>query len=115
MSDMVHRPASTQIHRGTPCKLRYPGLHGVVACKAAEFRIPVKRQVNFRTFTQIINHSTVQRESVLSRYEGSLLNIQPAPARFGKEGEIFDGRGRSEEHTSELQSRGHLVCRLLLE
>src|SRR5439155_20124795 len=23
--------------------------------------------------------------------------------------------GRSEEHTSELQSRGHLVCRLLLE
>src|SRR5437870_6945936 len=25
------------------------------------------------------------------------------------------GQGRSEEHTSELQSRGHLVCRLLLE
>src|SRR5439155_8630800 len=25
------------------------------------------------------------------------------------------GFGRSEEHTSELQSRGHLVCRLLLE
>src|SRR3989442_8659819 len=26
-----------------------------------------------------------------------------------------DGKGRSEEHTSELQSRPHLVCRLLLE
>src|SRR5690625_5896118 len=26
-----------------------------------------------------------------------------------------DYRDRSEEHTSELQSRGHLVCRLLLE
>src|SRR5690625_6670124 len=26
-----------------------------------------------------------------------------------------DWAGRSEEHTSELQSRGHLVCRLLLE
>src|SRR5439155_15420631 len=26
-----------------------------------------------------------------------------------------DHRIRSEEHTSELQSRGHLVCRLLLE
>src|SRR5690625_6605706 len=25
------------------------------------------------------------------------------------------GNGRSEEHTSELQSRGHLVCRLLLD
>src|SRR5215510_15800817 len=28
---------------------------------------------------------------------------------------IKAGEGRSEEHTSELQSRGHLVCRLLLE
>src|SRR5438552_14933238 len=26
-----------------------------------------------------------------------------------------DGRSRSEEHTSELQSPDHLVCRLLLE
>src|SRR5690625_6646084 len=31
-------------------------------------------------------------------------------------GEHSDGTiGRSEEHTSELQSRGHLVCRLLRE
>src|SRR5690625_5569049 len=28
---------------------------------------------------------------------------------------IIPVRQRSEEHTSELQSRGHLVCRLLLE
>src|SRR5690625_5984537 len=27
----------------------------------------------------------------------------------------FEDQKRSEEHTSELQSRGHLVCRLLLE
>src|ERR1039458_5536619 len=27
----------------------------------------------------------------------------------------FDAHGRSEEHTSELQSLRHLVCRLLLE
>src|SRR2546422_5205630 len=27
----------------------------------------------------------------------------------------LDAEGRSEEHTSELQSRLHLVCRLLLE
>src|SRR5690625_2582005 len=30
-------------------------------------------------------------------------------------GVIVEHLGRSEEHTSELQSRGHLVCRLLLE
>src|SRR5439155_17465300 len=29
--------------------------------------------------------------------------------------ELLDAYVRSEEHTSELQSRGHLVCRLLLE
>src|SRR5690625_7336365 len=28
---------------------------------------------------------------------------------------VTGSRTRSEEHTSELQSRGHLVCRLLLE
>src|SRR5690625_6838352 len=27
---------------------------------------------------------------------------------------VENARSRSEEHTSELQSRGHLVCRLLL-
>src|SRR5690625_2803627 len=36
-----------------------------------------------------------------------------APFDFG--GEERDEPSRSEEHTSELQSRGHLVCRLLLE
>src|SRR2546422_4720996 len=30
-------------------------------------------------------------------------------------GTLHDGEARSEEHTSELQSRLHLVCRLLLE
>src|SRR5690625_6929028 len=30
-------------------------------------------------------------------------------------GALYVKAGRSEEHTSELQSRGHLVCRLLLE
>src|SRR5687768_18331990 len=34
-------------------------------------------------------------------------------ADFGQDRGGFDGR--SEEHTSELQSRLHLVCRLLLE
>src|SRR5207253_10355637 len=29
--------------------------------------------------------------------------------------QAVEERHRSEEHTSELQSRGHLVCRLLLE
>src|SRR3712207_7015492 len=38
---------------------------------------------------------------------------RPRPRRVG--GRARSGRGRSEEHTSELQSRQYLVCRLLLE
>src|SRR5690554_7786151 len=34
---------------------------------------------------------------------------------FAKEENYKDLQKRSEEHTSELQSRPHLVCRLLLE
>src|SRR5690625_6172652 len=36
---------------------------------------------------------------------------------FGRRpaGRVRASPSRSEEHTSELQSRGHLVCRLLLE
>src|SRR5207253_11329918 len=47
------------------------------------------------------------------------LGVRPtvkAGARPLLEVFVFDkGPRRSEEHTSELQSRGHLVCRLLLE
>src|SRR2546422_8337845 len=38
---------------------------------------------------------------------------RPAGHRLGHQS--VDDRHRSEEHTSELQSRLHLVCRLLLE
>src|SRR5690625_7638437 len=43
---------------------------------------------------------------------GSPISV---PVGTGTLGRIMDVLGRSEEHTSELQSRGHLVCRLLLE
>src|SRR5437870_13821675 len=43
----------------------------------------------------------------------------PMMPKFGLDtilcGRLATPFGRSEEHTSELQSRGHLVCRLLLE
>src|SRR5439155_26281988 len=42
---------------------------------------------------------------------GPAVPRPPAPWRRPASGR----RSRSEEHTSELQSRGHLVCRLLLE
>src|SRR3712207_8068643 len=41
--------------------------------------------------------------------------LQAARLRPGPRGGARDSWARSEEHTSELQSRQYLVCRLLLE
>src|SRR2546422_2363935 len=40
--------------------------------------------------------------------------VKSAPERIAPQADAVPG-ARSEEHTSELQSRLHLVCRLLLE
>src|SRR5690554_7602582 len=52
--------------------------------------------------------------------ENTLVVITPAVPKSHSEWNYFIDNGfeikkRSEEHTSELQSRPHLVCRLLLE
>src|SRR5690606_39298291 len=41
--------------------------------------------------------------------------LPKATAAHGSRGSARCGKSRSEEHTSELQSRENLVCRLLLE
>src|SRR5690625_5899979 len=46
----------------------------------------------------------VQGEGLVRAEEEKYVKVQAGDAVY-----------RSEEHTSELQSRGHLVCRLLLE
>src|SRR5690554_7304283 len=49
-------------------------------------------------------------EDVAERLERLKTDIEEEIRR-----RLVADRGRSEEHTSELQSRPHLVCRLLLE
>src|SRR5207253_8844146 len=49
-------------------------------------------------------------EAMLLTYAGGWVIVPGALA-----GLTLGNDHRSEEHTSELQSRGHLVCRLLLE
>src|SRR5207253_8194454 len=47
-------------------------------------------------------------------WKGGVL-VTAAPDVWFFKDTTGNGKHRSEEHTSELQSRGHLVCRLLLE
>src|SRR5438309_5646673 len=67
---------------------------------------PPPRSTLFPYTTLFRSHRTDQKESG-----------QPAPYRHGLESRRTrsNGAARSEEHTSELQSQFHLVCRLLLE
>src|SRR5215208_8188544 len=54
--------------------------------------------------------------STLFPYTTLFRSPRPPPASQRSDSRPWWPRaGRSEEHTSELQSRGHLVCRLLLE
>src|SRR5690625_5479866 len=51
----------------------------------------------------------------LIEYAGYFASSAAAEAEAANKEANGDEAARSEEHTSELQSRGHLVCRLLLE
>src|SRR5690625_5629278 len=44
-----------------------------------------------------------------------VTRVFPATLKPAGRAYLVGAKKRSEEHTSELQSRGHLVCRLLLE
>src|SRR5690625_5943445 len=53
-------------------------------------------------------------EASIGLEQGNIAPDFELPLLDGGTAKLSDYR-RSEEHTSELQSRGHLVCRLLLE
>src|SRR5205809_6227666 len=59
-------------------------------------------------YTTLFRSAPVQQRARSTRCK-RIRSKNPPSAVVGKNG------GRSEEHTSELQSRLHLVCRLLLE
>src|SRR5690554_7588505 len=59
-------------------------------------------------------HQPRQFPGIVQVFLAGVLGHTAHPAKVGSGGEVL-AFGRSEEHTSELQSRPHLVCRLLLE
>src|SRR5437870_4051302 len=56
-----------------------------------------------------------QWKEVIDRINAGEMPPEEKPRPDAKQTAAFVAWVRSEEHTSELQSRGHLVCRLLLE
>src|SRR5689334_24840090 len=69
-----------------------------------------------RLVRPVLEHATGAQEAVdgiLWQAAGPCAHHQPLGAIHGGDG--VELHARSEEHTSELQSQFHLVCRLLLE
>src|SRR3712207_8305184 len=67
----------------------------------------VRPHVGGRLVSAVVDHTDDARGGI------GLGAVDPHLRRDPVPGEAFGGR--SEEHTSELQSRQYLVCRLLLE
>src|SRR5688572_31012551 len=62
--------------------------------------------------------STLKRVSIAGGQPVTIADVgegNRGSASWADDGTIFVVSGRSEEHTSELQSQSNLVCRLLLE
>src|SRR5437870_6758908 len=62
-----------------------------------------------------ICYATQNRQAAVKRLAGDVDVLLVIGAANSSNANRQPLHGRSEEHTSELQSRGHLVCRLLLE
>src|SRR5258708_11537923 len=60
-------------------------------------------------------YTTLFRSLLAGSVDQLVHGDDEAFATFQREALLADVLGRSEEHTSELQSPDHLVCRLLLE
>src|SRR5690625_6968784 len=75
-------------------------------------RIPKSTLFPYTTlFRSVRDIYSMKMKSIMIRSNKILIKPkQTVGDRISK-----DKKERSEEHTSELQSRGHLVCRLLLE
>src|SRR3989449_3349127 len=69
----------------------------------------------FRSCFDVLEALDLQRPYVLGESMGGWMAAEMAALRPRDIGRLALAAPRSEEHTSELQSRLHLVCRLLLE
>src|SRR5947208_4678534 len=96
------------------CGLRSPGLHS---------RRDSRRPLRFHSFfflrarrpprSTLFPYTTLFRSAIATATTAAAATT--ATAALAGLGLVDGQRPRSEEHTSELQSPDHLVCRLLLE
>src|SRR3712207_7743373 len=93
---MIRRPPRSTL-------FPYTTLFRSIEDKGRAIRLPTHAQDKVRKATRVSNELS------------AMLGREPADEEVAERLGWTVGRMRSEEHTSELQSRQYLVCRLLLE
>src|SRR5690625_5765396 len=78
-------------------------------------RSSVIKGILFWMNSAFLSNSTTHLPALSLRITSNATGSLVSPCGLGITDSIPPCATRSEEHTSELQSRGHLVCRLLLE
>src|SRR5690625_6671441 len=102
----MRRQAFQRSQKSLPVALG--ALHEAAVLVAAERLLEALERDRLEQVIQCIEFKGLERVLIERCYEYDSLSIVRA--------QVLDQiKARSEEHTSELQSRGHLVCRLLLE
>src|SRR6266702_5916875 len=79
-------------------------ISGIDAREAAHYEDLAERLRDLGSQIAAVTAEATKTGAALTRHKAILASLDG-----------LDAQVRSEEHTSELQSRGHLVCRLLLE
>src|SRR3712207_7887268 len=75
---------------------------------------PVRKAAPAKSSNSNTKSTKAARPSA-AKQSAAKASKKPAPAKSAASGKAGGKAQRSEEHTSELQSRQYLVCRLLLE
>src|SRR2546422_4189509 len=81
-----------------------------------EISAALRAAAQIRRVTKHLRERNLHADDIAPRARLRALNVRAPRIQVAKHRRhVFLGNDRSEEHTSELQSRLHLVCRLLLE
>src|SRR5690625_1335999 len=117
LTSPTSRPNTTISAMTGQVRLSSPSIRAAAITTWAPTRLPTERSNSPETMTKywpiarITNGAALRRNAISDggwKNDGLRKSITTSSA-------TSTTNTRSEEHTSELQSRGHLVCRLLLE
>src|SRR5207253_11105627 len=96
------------------CSLHHPSLHSFPTRRSSDLLALILLVMPSHARLNLLEIDISSIEQNLADEPSVLISLLVFDCHFTIEDHVRQIL-RSEEHTSELQSRGHLVCRLLLE